>query len=825
MRERESLGQVRQWTWVAAVGLLLVAFGLALTSARVKSATFDEDAYIGKGAAIWKEDNYWLRTANPALAPMLSTLPLLLEPQVTLPADHPCWPNGSARSCGRLMLFYQSDTPRVLFLARLPGMFLMLLLAAVVCRWAAELYGRYAGILALALCALDPNIMAHARLVTLDLVTTLVIFLSCFALWRFWSCPGWCRLVPVGLALGAAGATHFGAGLLVPLSVLLSLVRVWHPVEVGSLSVLRAPARFRRLAGALAVLLVAGGIAALVIWVVHGADFGPVPRWSDVHLPAPAYFNELAVRLQEKSGAPHSFLLGHHYSGGWWLYFFVAFLVKTPWPTILLSASAVVLMLRRRDGRFSGAVLLATAGIYFVFAVFSDFNRGYRYILPVLPFLFVFAAQVVRPIDEARRASQRWLRYAPAVLVGWLFIANLSIYPHYLAYFNELVGPRNGYRVLVDSNVDWGQDLPALEQYVAEQHIDSLYLSWFGESRPAQYDIPYRFIPSKPDELSDIYTRVYHPDYPPSGTYAISATNLQGLLFDDEDLFAWFLQREPVAQPGYSILVYEVPRLLDAEAPPVTVALGSKQIDQVPASVFEDFWRTNDLQLRWFDAASSCVLPADGDVWYVLPAEATSAPPPCPLWERAEAVAQVPPRDGGDQLVLYRVRVPPDVREIWPRDTALGSPLILSDETAFAPGEVPDLRREVSPPLRFGENLEMVGYRVFSSAFSPGLGWQFASYWRVIAPGSERLKLFAQVLDDAGNVRVQFDGFDIPVIGWQVGDILVQQHTLSLPGDLAPGRYWVQFGVYGAGTKQRLEVLESGEAVGTRVLLPPMEVK
>jgi len=130
--------RIRIPTWAAV--MLLVAFGLALTSARVKSATFDEDAYVGKGTAIWMEGNYWLRTAHPALAPMLSTLPLLTEPELSPPTDHGCWPDGSARSCGRELLFRRSDTQRILFLARLPTMFLMLILAAVAYRWASDLF-------------------------------------------------------------------------------------------------------------------------------------------------------------------------------------------------------------------------------------------------------------------------------------------------------------------------------------------------------------------------------------------------------------------------------------------------------------------------------------------------------------------------------------------------------------------------------------------------------------------------------------------------------------------------------------------------------------
>jgi len=680
-------------------------------------------------------------------------------------------------------------------------------------------------LIALALCALDPNMLAHARLVTLDFTATFFVFLSGFALYRFWSRPGLGRLALAGLALGAAGATRFTTAFLAPLFLLLSLARVWRPIRVGPFSALGAPSRGRRLLTALALLLAIGAIVAPVLWLTHGADFGPVPRGDGIRLPAPAYFNDLAALLEYRDKPQDAFLLGRHYVGGWWPYFIVAFFVKTPLPTILLIGIAATHLIRRRDGRFGDAVLLTVAGGYFSLSLLSPFNIGYRHLLPMLPFLFVFASRVTL---THQRIIHRSLFIVHCSLLIWLIITNLAIHPHYLAYFNELVGPRNGYRVLVDSNLDWGQDLPALEQYVAEQNISSLYLSWFGESRPEQYDIPYRFIPSKPDELSDVYTRVYHPDYPPPGVYAISATNLQTLLFDDKDLFAWFLQREPVAQPGYSILIYEVPHLLDLETPPVTVALGSIQIDRVPPTAFENFWRTNDLQLRWFDAKTSCVLPAGADTWYVLKATADDSLL-CPLWEKAESVAQLPKRGGEGQLAFYHLSADPTAFDDWLTESTHNSPLIISDEVAFAPGDAPNLRRDASPPLRFGDRLNLLGYRILSDTLHPGSEWQMVSYWQVQSSTQRasnlQLKTFVQLLDDAGNSRAQYDGLDIPVIGWQEGDLLAQRHTLSLPADLSPGRYWIQFGLYATQTVKRLPVLLDGESVGTRLLLPPLEVR
>lgn len=801
--------------WIVG-SLLLISLGLMLTSAKVKSATFDEDAYVGKGIAIWN-GNYWLQTNHPSLVPIIGTVFLLTEPGLDAPTDHPCWPDGTARSCGRELLFHRAETHRALFLVRLPIALLTVLLIALVYRWAAELYGRHAALLPAALCAFDPNLLAHGRLFTLDLPASLAVLLSCWTFYRFWKRPGWRRLLAAGVALGLAGSTRFTTGFLMPIFLALSLAQAQQGSQTGRFRALRAASLKKRLFSTLALLAMMGGIAAITIWLVHGADFGPVPRWSDVSLPAPAYFNELARLFQHHSTPQDAFLLGRHYKGGWWPYFIVAFLVKTPIPTLIAITLALTVTPRRRRFIPGENLLLSTAGVYYALSLLSPLNLGYRLLLPILPPLLILTGRIV----STNVLPQR-LRYLPVILVGWLAAANLTLYPHYLAYFNEIVGPRNGYRVLVDSNLDWGQDLPALEQYVRENDIPLLYLSWFGESRPWQYEIPYRFIPSKPDELTDLFTRVYHPDYPPPGTYAISATNLQALLFDDKTLFAWFLRQEPVAQPGYSILVYEVPRLLDPDAPPVAVALGGVQIDRVPPAAFETLWRTNDLRLRWFDPDTSCLLPVELDGWYVLKTKVS--PAWCPFWEGAGPTARLPTRGGSGQMAFYRLRVSPAQRIEWVRTVSSASPLLLSDEVAFAPGDAPDLRRALFPPVRLGDRLEFLGYHVLTPTLQAGKQWEMTTYWRALADDSPPLKIFVQVLDDGGNVRSQYDGLDVPAIGWRAGDLIVQHHTLSIPADLDPGRYWVQVGVYNAQTVARLPVIVDGEAVGSRILLPPTEV-
>ncbi|MBE9507532.1 MAG: glycosyltransferase family 39 protein, partial [Chloroflexi bacterium] len=456
----------RRWevSRYVAVGLLLLSFALALTSARVKSATFDEDAYVGKGAAVWFQGNYGLRTAHPVLAPLIGTAPLLIEPGFAEAVNSPKCETGSARRCGRELLFFRGDTRRVLFLVRLPIIGLLVVLGALVYRWARALYGPWGGLLALTVYAFEPNFLAHGRLLTLDLPATACVCLVLYAAWRFWQRPGWWRLVAWGVALGLAGATRYTLVFVVPVLVGWSVDRLvgW---SIGR------------------VIGVVGIIAALTVWAIYGFTFGPVPDW-EIRLPAPAYFYDLKELLAYRDKPQDAFLLGKHYTGGWWPYFVVTLAVKTPLPVLVLLGAALASLVRptqvdaeTRFGSLSGEVrrgellILIAVGFYYVLSLFSPFNIGHRHLLPILPLLAILVGR----LGPRLVAGRRLYRYATVALLGWLVFGTLRIYPHFLAYFNELVGLRNGYRVLVDSNLDWGQDLPALEQYVTEHDVSSLY--------------------------------------------------------------------------------------------------------------------------------------------------------------------------------------------------------------------------------------------------------------------------------------------------------------------------------------------------------------
>ncbi|HEX5884808.1 MAG TPA: hypothetical protein VFY67_09745, partial [Pyrinomonadaceae bacterium] len=255
----------------------------------------------------------------------------------------------------------------------------------------------------------------------------------------------------------------------------------------------------------------------------------------------------------------------------------VAFAVKTPLPTLILIGASFVFVYRRRAWRLTFPLLISVV-IYFAVSVASPFHIGYRHLLPILPCLFIFTSQLAL-IDW--KTSRQGITAVVAMLV-WLTVGSVLIFPHYLAFFNEIAGgPRNGYKILVDSNLDWGQELIGLREYMAQQNIPSVKLSYHGTADPAAYGVQYEPLPSYPyyQWTSDTVPNILLN--PPNGVYAISANNLQGLRFKNHDLYATFRERKPDAVVGHSIFIYRINSTHEGNPRSAQVSLQRRSVERV----------------------------------------------------------------------------------------------------------------------------------------------------------------------------------------------------------------------------------------------------
>jgi hypothetical protein len=255
-----------------------------------------------------------------------------------------------------------------------------------------------------------------------------------------------------------------------------------------------------------------------------------------------------------------SFLLGEYGMTGWWYYFPLAMLFKTPMATLLAAAGAIAVLLGRARPKFDSphawaiATLLLPPAIYMAIAMRTNLNLGLRHVLPVYPFIFVALGVVAAKVWNAR---VRAARIALIAILTLLLIETAVAYPNYIAFFNAPSGgSRGGLRLLSDSNLDWGQDLPLLAEWQKRHPNEKLYLLSFGSVDPAFYGIRYTklaggfFIGEKPETVTT------------PGVIAISATQLQGTHFPQIRADVQRLRnRQPREVLGGTIYLYDTPGL------------------------------------------------------------------------------------------------------------------------------------------------------------------------------------------------------------------------------------------------------------------------
>ena len=373
-----------------------------------------------------------------------------------------------------------------LFIARLPTLLLGVLLGALVWRWAHALFGPWSGVLALALYSFCPNMLAHAHLVTTDVATGLGMFAATYCFWRYLTSPTRGRLLVAATVFGAAQLTKATALFLVPMFALILLVRAVRGVRrqrqtAGTGWNETVATLGRHAARACAVLLVFGGVGILILnlgfW--WEGTLTPLKRYSfvsanfkslaglpgirDLPLPLPyAYLQGLDMVSHDAAAEGWSYLRGSYSQTGFRSYFLWGFLVKVPLATQVLLGLALLLWCSGWV-RAPGAEEFLVVPVLFLLLYLSLCFRldiGFRYFLPALPFLFVFASRVAAPgaLEPVARSSL-WQPLTAGVLLAWLAVSSLAIHPHYLAYFNEVAGgPKHGWEWLIDSNLDWGQE-------------------------------------------------------------------------------------------------------------------------------------------------------------------------------------------------------------------------------------------------------------------------------------------------------------------------------------------------------------------------------
>lgn len=638
---------------VIIVVLLLGVYALtSLYSITKLSKTTDEGIHIISGYTYWLFNDYRLQPENGNLPQRIAAIPLFLQDVNPPQLDDPAMQLGHAWMA-EVNFLYDSHNEAlwIIFLCR-SGVILVSVVIGLLVFFMARQYTNYwGGVMALVLYVAYPDVIAHGHLTTSDLMSAGFFLSSLWALQCVLDEISLGRILCLGLSVGALAITKFSVLFFAPVALICAVVHAFAHREIHG-KLFRRIIHQRGFTPVLLIhfgsLLAAAAIAYAVIWTAYGYRFSPFAEGSknpqmmrswdsllpeaglsreilqsayDNHLLPEAYLHGLA-NVMKDSKFRHSFLLGEYYTDGRWYFFPAVFLMKSPLGLIALMALLFVLgalwLNRRRTGggkvygeSMDRALPLGVfIVVYMGFAMSSAMNIGSRHMLPV------YLAGCILLVMITMTLIRQWprLQYAVSILLGMMALETFASYPHFLSFFNQAVGgPSNGYLLMADSSVDWGQDLYLLDEWLREHNSgpdqQTVTLAYFGYASPKYLGIESRYLTSWGAHSSEA-ANISHLE---PGLYAISATMLHGLfsrinrpwadadeskyqqtldamhelanqidspsafyervkqdpyhyrkLFIDfetlrkERLYAFLLQREPDARVGQSILIYSV---------------------------------------------------------------------------------------------------------------------------------------------------------------------------------------------------------------------------------------------------------------------------
>jgi hypothetical protein len=533
----------RWLTVLTAVGVGLILLVQAAAFTWGTSATYDEPLYVQLGREVFYHQKFrgLIRPMDPPIPVVLPQIPAAIAAGT---ADPP-----------------ESDLPRLTRIARLGHIILIgVPVVLVVYGWLLRRKGWWAATLGGGMIALSPNAVAFAAVASTDMSFALFGLIGVAGLAAYYANPTrrryWAAVALAGVALSAKQSAAF----LFPCFLLLD----WHAGWRDGRSVIRS--------GLGAIARTAGlvTVAFLINWVMYGfavatllsADaknetfvkfLGTSPRAESLRhalqtVPVPAPFVTFLGQIAHGVRGHSAYLLGEVSDHGWKAYYPIAVLVKgTPADLTLLVIGVILLLVRCRTADPTVRVWVLATIMFLATCVTSKLNLGVRYLAVVYPLGVLIA------VDLAAGLHRRWRRFTLAGLtglVGWQVISATVAWPTgHLSYFNSLAGgAANGHCYLADSNLDWGQDLPALAVIMRERGYGRIAFAYFGTASPRVYGVEsVRWDTTDPKELDGCQA------------VAVSVSYLCGVDYGRE-VFARFRDLTPDAKAGDSIWVYDMTR-------------------------------------------------------------------------------------------------------------------------------------------------------------------------------------------------------------------------------------------------------------------------
>ena len=466
-----------------ALWLIVLAFVRIALAEPVFSVTPDEPMHVMEGLQILSEHRYGIQIQNPPLARVLLAIgPWLAGVRID--------PNRGIFDQIDDVFHSTGHYIRDLALARAGSVLTLILAALALWRLARRELEPGATLLAVLLFTTQPVILGYAAIANHDTPSVAGLAIAMLAFVRWIERPAPARAAEVGAAYAFAIAMKFASILYVPVACGVYFV----------VRLLQKRAKPERVVAAIAAAL---GAFVIALWASYGFTFGKLvapdyitqlfgngPRATrafalaqTISIPAPHFFGGiLELFTTNRTGHP-AYAFGHFSQHGWWWYFPATVALKTTLGSMLLLVAGVVVARKNREF----VAMAVTAAAILASSLTAHLDVGIRYVLPLfVPF----------SIAAGAAAYELWQRkrIIAIALLGWHLVASTIAHPDYFPYFNEL-GGRDPSRYLVDSNLDWGQDVLRLRHVVRQKHIDSIGVDVLG---------PHDFVKLKFPRVTDV---------------------------------------------------------------------------------------------------------------------------------------------------------------------------------------------------------------------------------------------------------------------------------------------------------------------------------
>lgn len=574
------------------ISLLLLHANLVAYSATRHSPNLNEPGHLVAGMSHWKFQGFALYRVNPPLVRMVaSAIPAFFMEIKTN------WKNYSKNSgvprpvfkIGSDFVIANGVNSYWIFTIARWACIPFSLLGGYVCYcWAKDLYGPMAGLISLSLWCFSPNILAHAQFITPDCGATAMGITSSYLFWKWLNTKSWATALLSGFVMGLALLTKTTWIILFGLWPLLWLG--WQFIDKESLDKYSWKKQLVQLTTVLTLALFILNLGYLfggtftklkdfrfVSKSLSGQVTSTPKTKSTVSIKTANRFNKtwageipvplpkdflVGLDIQKKAFenfGRESYLRGEFKERGWWYYYLYALAIKVPIGYWIIFCLASIHAIVCWSGKASLQNLLVLGSPVLVILILVSSQTGFshhlRYVLLIFPFIFVWMGQCVIWLSKTKLIRSSIL----LISFVWAISSSLYYYPHSLSYFNELVGgPLKGHEHLINSNIDWGQDLLLLKEWI-EEHPEArpMHVCYYGTlNYYGQRDI----IALGVDYPLPLINTEENPNFaPPPGWYAISVNYLKGYGWKQpKNGFKYFQKYVPVGKAGYSIYIFHI---------------------------------------------------------------------------------------------------------------------------------------------------------------------------------------------------------------------------------------------------------------------------